>query len=44
MESIDAGWVERGSPRRAGDGEEAGGEVDDTSSSDKRLSVMMVWM
>jgi hypothetical protein len=42
-DSIDAGWVERSSPRRAGDGEEVSGEVDDGDSLDKRLPVMKVW-
>jgi hypothetical protein len=42
-ESIKAGWVERGSPRRVGDGEEVGSEVDDSGSSDNRLPAMNVW-
>jgi hypothetical protein len=43
-ESNEAGWVERGSPRRAGDDEEFGGEVDDGRSSDNWLPATKLWM
>jgi hypothetical protein len=43
-EMIETGWVERGSLRRAGDGEELGGEVDNDGRSDKRLLATKVWM
>jgi hypothetical protein len=41
---IETSWVERGSLRRAGDGEELGGEVDNDGRSDKRLLATKVWM
>jgi hypothetical protein len=41
---IETGWVERGSLRRAGDGEELDGKVDNDGRSDKRLLATKVWM
>jgi hypothetical protein len=43
-ELFEASWVERGSPRRAGDGEGVSGEMDDGSNSNERLSMTKVWM
>jgi hypothetical protein len=37
------GRVEGCSPRKAGDGEGVGGDVDDGDNSDKMLSVAKVW-